>query len=326
MNDVLIITHSNDNNCVETVTAAVEARGGRAIRFDTDCFPTEILFSGRRGPGAPLREVTAKGVRCDLDRCSGIWYRRINLAAKLPQLEPQVRAACINETRRTLFGMLIGHDGFVLDREVHLRRAESKDLQLALAEKVGMQVPRTLVSNDPEQVRAFAADCGGNIVTKMQASFAIYEQGKEQVVFTNTVSASDLADLDGLRYSPMVFQEKLEKALELRVTVVGDRVFAAALDSQRVDRGKTDWRRAGAQTVGDWRPFDLPRDLERQMLALCDELELNYGAADVILTPDDRFVFLEINPNGEFFWLDFAPERPISAAIADVLLGLAARR
>jgi D-alanine-D-alanine ligase-like ATP-grasp enzyme len=54
---------------------------------------------------------------------------------------------------------------------------------------------------------------------------------------------------------------------------------------------------------------------------------LNYGAVDMILTPDDRYVFLEINPAGEFFWLELKnPKFPVSAAIADVLLGEAPRR
>ena len=285
-----------------------------------------MRYSGRRGPGPKLREVFGDQ-RCDLDRTVGIWHRRISFGSMLPNtIAPQVRAACLQESRRAFLGALTAHEGFVLDSETVIRRAESKDLQLRLAEQIGMQIPRTLVSNDPAAVRAFAAECGGNIVTKMQASFAVYEDGKENVVFTNPVSAADLADLDGLKYCPMVFQERVEKALELRVTVVGNRVFAASIDSQRHARGKADWRRVGAETVDQWQPFDLPQQVEQHVLALADALHLNYGAADFILTPDDRFVFLEINPSGEFFWLDRGPEHPISAAIADVLLGRVPRR
>lgn len=326
MTDVLILTHSKDNSCVDTVTTAVQRRGGRVVRMDTDQLPTAVRFASRRGPGGTRCELHATGDLV-LDADTAIWHRRIAFGDAIPRTMPhQVRAACVQETRRAFLGALTAHEGFVLDPEHRIRRAESKDLQLRLAERIGLAVPRTLVSNDPEAVRAFAAECGGNLITKMQAAFAIYEDGKENVVFTNPVSAADLADLDGLRYCPMVFQERVAKALELRVTIVGERVFTAAIDSQRHERGQADWRRVGARTVDEWRPFDLPADVQRQMLALVDELQLNYGAADLILTPDDRFVFLEINPSGEFFWLDHGPNHPISAALADVLLGKVRRR
>ena len=160
----------------------------------------------------------------------------------------------------------------------------------------------------------------------MMASFAIHEEGREKVVFTNPLSASDLEGLDGLRLCPMTFQEKVEKASELRVTVVGSRVFAAAIDSNALERSRTDWRREGLALIDRWKTCDLPAAVERGLLALMDALGLNYGAADFIVTPEGRHVFLELNPAGEFFWLERENGLPISEALADVLLGLAPRR
>jgi glutathione synthase/RimK-type ligase-like ATP-grasp enzyme len=160
----------------------------------------------------------------------------------------------------------------------------------------------------------------------MLSSFAIYEDGKENVVFTNRLSAEDLEHLDGLRYSPMVFQEMIPKALELRITVVGEKVFASAIDSQASARAQHDWRRDGLRMIDAWQFHDLPEDVTRKLLKMMDAFGLNYGAIDLILTPDGQYVFLEINPGGEYFWLEEHPGHLISAAIADVLLGLAPRR
>jgi glutathione synthase/RimK-type ligase-like ATP-grasp enzyme len=124
----------------------------------------------------------------------------------------------------------------------------------------------------------------------------------------------------------MTFQERLPKALELRVTVVGNRVMAAAIDSQALPRAREDWRREGVALIEAWQPYTLPEPVQTRVLKLMDALGLNYGAFDFIVTPEGRHVFLEVNPSGEFMWLMHYPGLPIAEALADVLAGQAARR
>jgi glutathione synthase/RimK-type ligase-like ATP-grasp enzyme len=124
----------------------------------------------------------------------------------------------------------------------------------------------------------------------------------------------------------MTFQEMIPKTLELRVTVVGDRVMTASIDSQSSERAAYDWRRDGLRLAQGWKTYELPREVEEKVLRLMDYFVLNYGAIDIIATPDGRHVFLEVNPVGEFFWLERSPGLPVSDAIADVLLGHSRRR
>ena len=216
---------------------------------------------------------------------------------------------------------------FQLDALDVVRRAEHKPLQLKLARALGMEVPRTLMTNDPEAVRTFAASCPDGVVTKMMSSFAVYdEQGREQVVFTTPLESRELEDLEGLDLCPMTFQERLTKQVELRVTVVGERVMAAAIDSQALPNAREDWRREGAALIDAWKPYALPERLRAQIVRLMDALGLNYGAFDFIVTPEGRHVFLEVNPAGEFMWLMRNPGLPIDEALADVLSGRAVRR
>jgi len=325
--NVLIITRSNDNECVDTVSEAIRRRGGRPWRLDTDRYPSDVRMSSRLSGASAERWVELDGERLDLQELRGIWHRRLSIGRDLPEdMDRQMREASLNEARGTLFGMLTAIDVFRMDPVFDIRHASSKELQLRLAAEVGLETPRTLFSNDPDAVRAFALDCDGNLVTKMLSSFAIIQDGQERVVFTNPVSAEDLRDLDGLRYCPMTFQERLEKRLELRTTVIGDRVFTASIDSASNELAREDWRRQGNTMVGEWRPFELDTELRGRVLALMDALGLNYGAIDFVVTPEGRTVFLEINPVGEFFWLERAPGLPLSDAIADVLLGRSFRR
>jgi len=324
---VLIITHSRDNECVDNVTAALEERGSRVFRFDTDRFPAEVrlldLHDGR-GRRLTLRDGDHA---LDLAEVTAVWYRRMNVAAGLSNgAGEELRRASIGEARRTVIGTIASLGVFCMDPVQLIRRAESKALQLEIARAVGLEIPRTLVTNDPAAVRAFAAECRDGLVAKMLSSFAIVEDGIEKVVFTSLVSPADLDDLDGLSVCPMMFQERVPKALELRATIVGQQVLTASVDSQTLAGARLDWRREGATLETRWRNDRLPPVVEERLLRLMDQLGLNYGAADLILTPDGRHVFLEVNPVGEYFWLEQPADLPISRAIADVLLGRAARR
>jgi glutathione synthase/RimK-type ligase-like ATP-grasp enzyme len=328
MTTVLIITHSVDNESVEFVARAVVERGGRAVRLDTDRFPSEVRLAARYGGGVGSVTLVAGGYEFDLNEVGAVWHRRLSVAARVPrEMDAQLRAASVGESRAALLGVLAGLTAFRVDPEQSIRRAEQKPLQLRVARELGLDVPPTLVTNDPAAARDFYAACGGRVVAKMLSSFAVYDrEGRESVVFTNPVGPEDLEDLTGLSLCPMTFQERVEKRLELRATVVGRRVFTASIDSQASPRAAHDWRRDGARLADEWRPYQLPPEAEAGLLALTDYFGLNYGAADFILTPDGRHVFLELNPSGEFFWLEHGPALPISGALADVLLGLAPRR
>jgi MvdD family ATP-grasp ribosomal peptide maturase len=320
---ILIVTQSNDNDSVARVAHAIAGKGGHTIRFDTDRYPTDVRLTAYSGTSSERLTLINEDGEFDLREVTAIWHRRINFAAHLPaELDRQLRHASIGETSAAAHGMLASLKAFRMDHLRHIRHAENKQLQLQVARELGLDTPRTLTTNDPIAVRAFARSCEDGMVTKMLSSFAIYEEGRELVVFTNPVKPEDLEDLSGLSLCPATFQELVPKSLEIRATVIGRRIMSAAVDSQVSARATHDWRRDGDRMVQDWRPYQLSHEVEEQILRLMDYFSLNYGAIDIILTPDGQHVFLELNPCGEFFWLERTPGLPISDAIADVLLGL----
>ncbi|MEH2078323.1 MAG: MvdD family ATP-grasp ribosomal peptide maturase [Nostoc sp.] len=319
---VLIITFSEDNNSIPLVIKEIEARGEKAFRFDTDRYPTEVKLDIYQGDSERVI-ITDGEHKLDLSEVSSVWYRRMRYGAKIPKtMDKQFRDASIEETRRTVRGMIASLQGFHFDKMSNVDVANNKQLQLQIAQKVGLITPRTLTSNNPEAVKQFAQECKQGIVTKMLSSFAIYdEQGRENVVFTSPVTNDDLENMEGLRFCPMTFQENIPKALELRTTIVGHRVFTASVDSQSLDGSTYDWRKEGKALVKNWQPYELPEDVEKKLLNIMAHFGLNYGAIDIIVTPDGQHVFLEVNPVGEFFWMEiYSPHYPISSAIAEILL------
>lgn len=319
---VLIITHSQDNESIPLVMQAIAARGGKAFRFDTDRFPTQVQLNVYYGKQKEQQILVDEDKKLDLSEVSAVWYRRIAIAQRIPNtIDSQLRQASVQESRVTVQGAIASIQGFHLDRLPNIRLADNKQLQLQVARQLGLDIPRTLITNNPQAVKEFSQECEQGMIAKMLSSFAIYDrQGQEHVVFTNLVTDADLDNLDGLDLCPMTFQEKVPKALELRITIVGKRVFTAAVDSQSLQLSRYDWRKQGIALLNAWQPYDLPQDIENKLLELMAYFNLNYGAIDIILTPDGRHIFLEINPVGEFFWLEHCPGFPISQAIADVLL------
>ena len=243
---VLIVTFSKDNESIPLVIKEIEARGEKAFRFDTDRYPTEVKLDIYSGDTERVI-ITDGEQKLDLSEVSSVWYRRMRYGQKIPEsMDKQYRDASINECRATVRGMIASLQGFHFDQMSNVDRANNKQLQLQVAREVGLVTPRTLTSNNPEAVKEFAQECKQGIVTKMLSSFAIYDQqGRENVVFTTPVTNDDLENMEGLGFCPMTFQENVPKALELRTTIVGHRVFTAAVDSQSLSGSTYDGAKRG---------------------------------------------------------------------------------
>jgi len=325
---VIILTHSADNISVDTVSRFVTEAGGEVIRFNTDQYPLHTRLSSIYQGGKQEIILENESGAHSLHDAAGIWYRRsYNIGKGLEQLiDKEYLPATLLESKRTLFGMIEGLDIFQLERYSVYRRLDSKEEQLRIAAACGLNIPATCISNDPAVIRRFIQSTDAPVITKMQSAFAIYREGEEHVVFTNTVDESHLDELEQVRYCPMVFQERIEKQLELRINIVGHAIFAFSVNSAVTERSATDWRKDGAALLNSWEPYELPQDIQQRLLAFMDVYGLNYGAIDLILSPDNQYYFLEVNAAGEYFWLDKVCDHAISRQIAHVLLGRASRR
>ncbi|NII28613.1 MvdD family ATP-grasp ribosomal peptide maturase [Pseudoflavitalea sp. X16] len=325
---ILIVTHSADNTSTQIVINHIIEADGEAIRFDVDRYPLETsLTTSFQNNRWRILLDTGNTVH-DLEDVTAVWYRRsFNLGKGLQTvIDQEYLRATVEEVKRTLMGMLEGLNCFHMARHSVYRRLDSKEEQLKVAVRNGLLIPDTCISNSPEQVHAFIQQQERGVITKMQSSFAIYREAEEHVVFTNAVTVDHLQELNTLRYCPMVFQQQVEKKLELRVTIVGRAIFAFSIDSQKVANAQVDWRKEGVNMVNDWQPYTLPDEIQAKLLSFMDDYGLNYGAIDLILSPDDQYYFLEVNAAGEFFWLDRLCNHAISRQIAAVLMGTVPRR
>lgn len=325
---VLIITHSADHSGVDAVIDHVRARGAEAVRLDTDRFPTAIQLAVEETKAGQTMWLTVDGARHDLSRVEAMWYRRMRPPALPDDMPADFKGVAAGESRAVLLGLINSVPAFRLDPWDRIRHADHKQRQKRLARQVGLHLPPTLITNDPAAARAFAARCPDGVITKMLSAFSLKRDGGEQVVYTNALSQADLAALDGLALCPMVFQARVERVLELRCTIVGHQVFCGALSVQASDAAEAadDWRRQGGALAAQWVPHELPVDIADKLRALATLEGLNYGAADLLVDADGTHHFLELNPAGEWGWMEKACGLPIAEAIAEVLVEPTARR
>lgn len=317
---VLLLTHSGDFYTVDLVSQALARRGARPVRFNTDLFPSSVKLTARAGDERAGHLLTETGEQISTTEVCAVWARKLWSPRMSDDLDERYHSMCAGESAAALEGFLDAlYDARWVNDLVRQRDAENKQRQLRLAARAGLRVPRTLVTNDPAAARQFFAETEGQTVAKLLRPLAVSMDADKPFVYTNRVREEDLAGAETLRHSPMVFQELIPKACELRVACVNGEVFAGALDASGTSRGATDWRRVAPEEC-HWQKAQLPTEVASGLQALMLELGLVFGAVDLICTPSGEYVFLEVNPGGEWGMLERDLNLPISEAIALALL------
>jgi hypothetical protein len=319
---VLIVARRDDAQA-RHLTGLIADRGAQTVLVDPADFPVQLALSAKVGTTGLVRRTLRVGDDLvTLGSLAGAWLRSRSLPVPHPQLaDPTVREYARLECAAFLDDLWASLDCQVVPGSAPLGPVgPGKITQLAAAGQVGFEVPDTLVTTDPDEFLDFRARHDGRVVTKVieQIGFRMHTSGFAR--FTERVTARSLGYSDAIRFCPVIVQPLLPKAYELRVTVVGDQVFAAELDSQAHRRTTDDWRRARDIRAVPHRPHALPAQQAAACTWLTRQLGLNFGAIDLIVTPDGRYVFLELNADGEFLWVESLTGLPISESLCDLLL------
>jgi glutathione synthase/RimK-type ligase-like ATP-grasp enzyme len=206
-------------------------------------------------------------------------------------------------------------EGRWLNSPTKIFMAEDKPMQLLLAQEIGFHVPQAFVTNDILCARAISAL--GQAIGKPLRQ-AVLAGETERVIFTSRLAEIEDEQAEAIRLSPFIVQSEILKQYDVRVTVVGGRVFATAIWSQDNEETITDWRK-GSRPDLRHEKIVLDRRVERQCVKLVQRLGLRYGAIDLVCDQSGKLWFLEINPNGQWAWIENLTGYPIAAAIVDEL-------
>jgi MvdD pre-ATP grasp domain len=316
---VLILSRPRDAH-VPIVTRLLQARDVPYCWFDPADFPAAARLrlqydrSGRR-----IQKLEVGGQSLDLATVRSVWLRRPGHPAPPPLAAPDLTRYAAEESRLALWFYWETLDArWVPGKPSRDDQADNKLRQLGLASSLGLRVPRTLVTNDPAALLEFYEACAGRIITKTLVRWITWG-GEERDLHAYPVRRRDLARVASLRSAPVLAQEYIPKRLELRITVVGERVFAAEIHSQATTRTRYDWRHYDHGAT-PYAIHTLPAPIEQRCRRIVQAQDLCYGAIDMVLTPAGEYVFLECNPNGQWGWIENEVDFPIAEAVTDLLV------
>lgn len=319
MKTLLILSQPNDLHAA-AVTEALTRRGAEAILWHTSDFPSRatetVAFVGSR------RSVRLRGPELDVSDLplDTVWNRRPTLVLEGLPLHPAdlefAQLGC-DTFRRALFDTLAPRAFWVNPQHAITRTSKLRQHQAAL--DVGLEVPDTLYTNDPAEIRAFLREHPGQVIYKPLNVTAWRDDERYYMPFTSPLTEERLVVVDELlRAVPGIYQVRVPKAYELRVTMMGRRAFTARLNSQQTRDGKLDWRRAQEELRME--PFELPPEIAARCFALMRGLDIVFGCFDFIVRPDGRYVFLEVNQAGQFLFAEDAAGLPLLDAFTEFLL------
>ncbi|QIJ62940.1 ATP-grasp ribosomal peptide maturase [Streptomyces sp. JB150] len=295
----LVISHLNQRAVPVARFNPADIGAGLSIAARFDTYPARIT--------GQLRTLSRSVA---LDEVRAIYWRRPvwPVFDRLPDADARFAQA---QVRYGLGGFLYALRGcWWVNHPLRNAAADYKPAQLALAHSFGLRVPPTLVTNDPDEARRFIRE-HGRVIYKALRWTSYARDGVSLTTWTEPVSAEELDDT--VRVAPHLFQARVDKIADLRVLIVGRRVFAV-----RITSGLLDWRTDYAGLRYD--VVDLPDRLSRTLRAYLDHYGLASGSFDLAVDREGEYHWLELNPNGQWAWLEEETGLEMAAAFADLLI------
>lgn len=312
---MILIISSNDDDHADAVLKQLTLHKAEAALLDLSMFPQQISmavnYNELKKHSFYLNVTGQKEI--NLKDCNVIWWRRPQPFNLHPEIKrPSQLSFAYNECIEAFTGLWHSLDVFWVNHPLQDERAAHKVYQLRIAQDVGLKIPTTLVSNNIEKVKEFIGTQG--VTRTIYKSFSATEQEWRE---TRILRPEELQLIDNVKYAPVIFQEYIEAKFDLRVTILGKEFFTAAIYSQETSYKadfRMDWKNAHVE------PFQLPEHIEKKICLFMNKLGLTYGAVDMRLTPEDDYVFLEINPAGQWRFIESRTNQPITTSFTNLLV------
>jgi glutathione synthase/RimK-type ligase-like ATP-grasp enzyme len=249
-----------------------------------------------------------------------VWYRRIGSNSDFSVLHPADRLFAWSQCRDFREGSLLAlfSEAFWVNPPATAQLADNKLYQQSLASRLGFMTPSTLFTNDPTEIRSFLRSHNGEAVYKAFPA-AAWRNGEDLFAcHTVRLTEADLVADELLAVTPGIYQALVPKHYEVRLTMIGAEPFAAKIFSQDTQKGRLDWRRAYDELRME--PTTLPAALVEACRLLMKRLNLVFGCFDFIVDPAGNYIFLEVNQQGQFLFIETYTDIPLLDAFTEFLI------
>jgi len=303
---ILIITHKEDFTA-DFIIKKLNDRGINYYRLNCEDVDKETYsFENNKNFNFNINGINS---------FDSVWFRR----PKLPDLKN------VNEAEKLYllndYDTLLDNIYQVIDSKrwlshpKYVYEAENKILQLKIAQNIGFKIPDTIITNNHKKLSDFIIKHQNNVIIKPIRQGRFLQNEGFKTIFTNKIDNDKIKSLKDFDLTPSIFQEYVSKEYEIRVTVVANKVFSAKVNSQLKDETKIDWRKEKIP----FEIYDLPKSICDKCIEITKHLNLSFGAIDIIKNKNGDYIFLEINPNGQWVWLEMDAGLNISNEIIKFL-------
>jgi glutathione synthase/RimK-type ligase-like ATP-grasp enzyme len=315
---VLILSSAID---VEADIVGIELlrRGIDYLRLNIEDIPHSFnIFYTVTQNSEPLSLIKIGSSLISVSDISVVWLRNFDFALKSydgRQLNSTFAFQQWNDALQTLYGLL--KCPWINSLE-GMHHSNSRVNQLLSAKNVGFNIPSTLITNDPNEASRFYHTCNENMIVKVLHHHDIETNGEMYSIYTHVLNHNDLLKFNDLVHAPCMLQERIHKTSELRVTVVDDKVFASEIKFDSGTQGGDVLHRYPMSQLHK-RPVHLQKEFHSRCVRFIRLLGLKYGAIDFILDVNEKLYFLEVNPTGDWVWIERQTNLPITKALVDLI-------
>lgn len=317
--NILILSTPDDVHAA-SVAKELVALGKNPVFLRLERVPQQCTL--RAELGKAQMTLVIDNFELSADKIGAVWLRRPGKCVAAAMPEPWVETFIQWESDRAMWGLLRNLDCLWVNHPDAHEKTTFKVHQLDVARKIGFVVPETLITNCPVATREFFAAHEGELIYKQvdeRSSTRMPPLEQPRGVGTLQVRAIDTEHFEQVRHCLHIFQRKVHKLCDLRITIIGKKIFPVEIDSQS-GKGKIDWRKDYSVPFTE---HSLPESLQSMCFQLARELGLNYAALDLCMDVNGEYVFFEANPAGQFLWLEDKLQLPLSFELALLLSGLA---
>lgn len=310
----LIITSLTDKS---TINAVLEYLKDEFVfyRFDIDdIVQNKISLTEIKGD----YYFELNGLSLNLSEINFVWYRRfslletthlLNKLIEVKERKSEFNFFIYTEYKQTVLSVLnLLHNKISINNLDTFFNNNNKISNLSLAKKIGFNIPKFILSNEYEKIRNFGIENNWNIIIKTFFSFDYSSQNEKFYIPVKKINIEDLEKYkNSLKICPVFFQEYIEKKYEIRIVLIGIKIFAFAIYSQEIEEAKIDFRIPNLYDL-KYDLVELPENLKEKLISYSQMNSLDFCSFDIILTPKNEYYFLECNIDGEWYWLEKATD------------------
>ncbi len=299
---LLVVTNSADQTA-DYLCARLSELPLHCLRLDTDLLDHRVRVKYSSGHAS----IDLAGSWTSADQIAHVWFRRPKRIQSTRSSDPAENAHIASEIAESVEGFLahIGRRKWMNHPADNLF-ASHKMEQLSRASAMGLKTPASIVSTCASEVREFRGRVGRIVVKPLSSGWIDRGQAApSSIIYTSEISDADL-DPERVAGCPTLYQERIQKYLDVRAIVVDGVVSAVAMQKETDGAEQIlDIRRDNMSGLRYW-SIELPSAVSAGVTRLIESYSLRFGAVDLALDCSGQFVFFELNPNGQWAWLDIA--------------------